>query len=105
MSTYGQGSTRNSRKARQQVLERDAYECQLKYPGCTWTATEAHHVVSIAEREIRRAEATDPDGYIAVCGSCHARVTAKQRVAGQQRMNAVRKARKRLPQAPHPGER
>jgi 5-methylcytosine-specific restriction endonuclease McrA len=104
MPSWGQGSTRNSRATRQEVLTRDHWECQLKYPGCVWAATEVHHVHSIAERQMRRADATDPDDAIAVCKPCHERVTAKQRQAGQMRVNAARKARKRLPHAPHPGE-
>lgn len=104
MSTYGQGSTRNSRRTRQEVLERDHYECQLRYTGCTWAATEVHHIHSIAERQIRRADATDPDDCIAVCAPCHAKTSEKQRLAGQQRVNAIRAARRKLPQKPHPGE-
>jgi 5-methylcytosine-specific restriction endonuclease McrA len=103
--TWGQGSTRNSRATRQTVLERDHFECSLKYDCCTWAATEVHHVHSITERQIRRADATNPDDCIAVCAPCHARVTERQRLAAQQQMNAIRAARRKLPQRPHPGER
>jgi 5-methylcytosine-specific restriction protein A len=102
MSSWGQGGTRNWRKARQQVLERDAYECQLRLPGCLWSATEVHHRGGLAG--LTRAEAVDPDDCIAVCAPCHARVTARQTVAAQRQMNTVRRQRKRLPTSPHPGD-
>ena len=43
MSSWGQGSTRNWRRTRQEVLERDNYECQLMLEGCLYAATEVHH--------------------------------------------------------------
>jgi 5-methylcytosine-specific restriction endonuclease McrA len=85
-------------------LRRDNRECQLRYDCCTWSATEVHHVHSIAERQIRRADATNPDDAVAVCAPCHKRVTERQRLAAQQRMNALRAARRKLPKKPHPGE-
>lgn len=101
---WGQGSTRNSRATRQEVLARDHGECQLRFDCCTHTATEVHHVHSIAERQIRRADATNPDDAVAACGPCHVKITDRQRVAAQQRMNAVRAGRRKLPRKPHPGE-
>lgn len=41
--TGARGSTRQWRKLRAQVLERDRYLCQLQLPGCTTTATTADH--------------------------------------------------------------
>lgn len=102
MSSWGQGTTWGWRKARQVVLERDAFECQLRYDCCTFSATEVHHTGGL--HGLSRAEAVDPETCVAVCSPCHAKVTARQSVAAQQRLNAVRAARKKLPQQPHPGE-
>ena len=102
MSSWGQGSTRNWRKGRQDVLERDHFECQLRFDGCLFAATEVHHRNGL--QGLTRAEAVDMDECIAVCSPCHRRITQRQAVAAQQRLNAVRAARKRLPKKPHPGE-
>lgn len=42
------GSTRRWRELRQQVLQRDGFQCQLQLPGCTGNATHADHVVPVA---------------------------------------------------------
>ena len=84
------------------MLERDAFECQLRYDCCTFSATEVHHIGGLGG--LTRAQAVDPATCQAVCGPCHQRVTAKQSVAAQQRLNAARAARKKLPVGPHPGE-
>lgn len=106
MSSWGQGGSRNWRRTRQQVLDRDRYECQLRYEGCTFTAMEVHHRVSVAASGLGRRDAGgDACDCIAVCQSCHRKITERQKRAGQQRANALRAQRKRLPQGPHPGER
>lgn len=103
--SWGQGGSRNWRKIRMEVLERDHFECQLCYPGCIWTATEVHHTAGIAASGLARSQAEDDAGAcIAVCQPCHQKTTARQSVAAQQQMNAVRAARRKLPQLPHPGE-
>ena len=103
MSSYGQGGTRLWRRIRQDVLNRDHHECQLRLPGCTFTATEAHHRVGIAGAGVRRSEATDADACIAVCRTCHDKVTAKQRAVGIAQAAALRRQRLR-PTQPHPGD-
>jgi 5-methylcytosine-specific restriction enzyme A len=102
VSSWGQGGTRNWRHVRQEVLERDHYECQLRLHGCIWTATEVHHRAGLMG--LSRAEAVDCDDCMAVCAPCHGAVTRRQAVAAQQRLNAVRAARRRLPVQRHPGE-
>lgn len=37
------------RQARAQTLERDGYECQLRLKGCTGKATQADHIIPVAE--------------------------------------------------------
>lgn len=86
---------RNTRRTRQHVLERDHYECQLRYRGCTWAATEVHHQHSITERELRRADTTHPDDCVAACRNCRTKMIERQRQAGQIRMNAARRARQK----------
>ena len=102
MSSWGQGGTRNWRRTRQEVLDRDLYECQLRFEGCLFTATEVHHRDGL--QGLARAEALDMVRCVATCKPCHDRITQRQSVVAQQRLNAVRQARKRLPQKPHPGE-
>lgn len=104
MTTWGQGGTRNWRRTRQEVLDRDSYECQLRFDGCTGSAIEVHHMHGVAASGLGRRDAGGhPDDCIAVCPPCHAKVTEKQRRAGQLRANKLRAQRKRLPQEPHPG--
>jgi 5-methylcytosine-specific restriction endonuclease McrA len=106
LSNWGQGGSRNWRKIRQEVLERDAFECQLKFQGCTWAATEVHHRAGIAASGLLRGKAEDEASMcISVCQSCHQRISAKQSRAAQAQLNANRAARRKLPQMPHPGER
>jgi hypothetical protein len=105
MSNWGQGGSRNWRKIRQQVLERDRYECQLQYDGCIWAATEVHHRAGIAASGLARGAFDDEvSACMAVCQPCHRRVSARQSRAAQQQLNATRAARRKLPQLPHPGE-
>lgn len=104
MSTWGQGSTRGSRKARATALERDHYTCQLRLPGCTIQASIADHITGITERGLTRAEATEPDDLQAVCPSCHQHKTTQQAGAGRTKSNTRRTARKKRPATPHPGD-
>jgi len=61
------GSTRKWRKIRAYVLARDGYRCQLRLPGCTITASEAHHTVA------REVAGDDPDKLVAACPGCNKR--------------------------------
>ena len=106
MSSWGQGGSRPWRKIRQEVLERDSYECQLRYDCCIFTATEVDHLAGIAASGMARNMAEDDaSACIAVCAPCHRKKTMRQSAAAQQQLNANRAARKKLPQTPHPGER
>jgi 5-methylcytosine-specific restriction protein A len=97
--TWGQGSPTGWRKARQQVLTRDQYQCQLHYPCCTGYATQVDHIANIAETHQSRSDANDPDGLQAVCGPCHQVKTSREAAAGRRR-NQVQWRR---PPENHPG--
>lgn len=88
----------NARATRQTVLERDHWECQLRYDGCSWAATEVHHVHTVADRQLRRADHTNPDDGVAACKPCRQRAMDRRRLAAQQQINAARAARRQLPQ-------
>lgn len=62
------GSTRAWRKIRHHVLTRDANRCQLRLPGCTVVATDAHHT------RPRSVVGDNPAHLVAACASCNARV-------------------------------
>ncbi len=102
-NTWGQGSTRGSRRARATALERDNYTCQLRLPGCTGQASIADHIINLAAHGVSRAEAIDPDELHAVCPHCHQHKTKHETAAGRTKSNAKRAARKKLPAKPHPG--
>jgi 5-methylcytosine-specific restriction endonuclease McrA len=104
MSTWGQGSTRASRKARTAVLNRDHHICRLQLACCTFTATEAHHVESITGQGVSRAQATEIEDMVAACSSCHQQVTEQQRKAAWRADQQRRHKRRHLPQTAHPGE-
>lgn len=55
-------------KVRLLVLSRDRYECQIRGPRCTHRATEADHIVAIAEGGQR----FDLDNLRAACKPCNA---------------------------------
>lgn len=101
-SSWGQGSTRASRKVAKAVLERDGYCCQLMLEGCQARATQAHHINGLQGR--RRMDALDPEEMIGVCCSCHDVVTERQRRAAFDAKQAYRNQRRHLPAKPHPGD-
>lgn len=103
VSSYGQGGSSQWRRVRQQVLDRDHHECQVRLAGCTFIATQVHHTQGIAGVGLCRADASDADLCVAICAPCHGRLTEKQRRVGLAQANALRRARLR-PTAPHPGE-
>ena len=76
------------RKIRQQVLERDDHQCQLRYPGCRGEATEVDHVADVA----MGGALYDPDNCRAVCAPCHRRRsnTMRQRLASRHRAGSGR---------------
>lgn len=59
------------RKARRAQLERDRYQCQLRYDGCTLRATEVDHIIG-ADRDPQHRQLRS------VCHACHLKVTARQ---------------------------
>ena len=102
MSSWGRRPTPHH--VRVHVLERDGWQCQLGYPGCTFVATEVDHIASTAAVGVSR-EQVDADGCQAVCASCHAVKTAAEKRAGIAASNARRAARRKLPKpSKHPGD-
>lgn len=69
--TTGQGSTRQWRKTRTEVLERDRHTCQLQWAGCTRHANIVDHITNIAAQGITRRDAVNPRDLHAVCAHCH----------------------------------
>lgn len=66
---------------RKQVLERDAHQCQLRYPGiCIGTAREVDHIIQPAAGGTEELE-----NLRAVCRPCHARRTGRQGALAKQR--------------------
>jgi 5-methylcytosine-specific restriction endonuclease McrA len=68
------------RRIRSQVLERDGYVCQLRYPGCLEKAGQVDHIV---QPEI--GGDNSPANLRAVCHRCHATRTGRQGALAQQR--------------------
>lgn len=58
------GSTRQWRRVRRAVLERDRYRCRLQLDGCTIRATHAHHLKG-------KGMGDNPDDCIAACQHCN----------------------------------
>ena len=88
------------------VFERDGWRCQLNYSGCTIVATEVDHRVNVASLGITRAQADRNENLLqAVCRHCHARKTEHERLTAWHAAQQRRHERRRLPVAPHPGER
>ena len=61
-------------RVRQQVLDRDNHQCQLRYDGCTGRAEQVDHIIPRAAG----GSLYDDRNCRAVCKSCH-----KQRPAIQ----------------------
>ena len=94
-TTTGQGSTRATSAARTHCLNHARHRCQIQHPGCTGTATEAHHPDGLADTGRRRQDALDTHRLIATCTHCHRIETREQSRRGLNRW-------KRKPE-PHPG--
>lgn len=54
-------------RIRKQVLERDQYLCQIRYPGCTRRATQVDHIYPVAEH----GPTFDPALLRAACRHCN----------------------------------
>lgn len=93
-ATTGQGSTTATRAARARCLAAAAHRCHIRHPGCTTTATEAHHPDSLADTARTRAQAIDADRLVATCRHCHTIETQRQATRARNRW-------KRQPE-PHP---
>jgi 5-methylcytosine-specific restriction protein A len=82
-SSWGRGSTRQSRRERMTVLSRDL-SCYLKYQGCTGASEEADHVVPLW-----RGGSPGIENQRGACARCHGiksrREAAEARAAGSSR--------------------
>lgn len=66
--TWANGSTRQWRKVRAFVLDRDDHTCRLRYPDiCLGRATDAHHTAP------RETVGDDPAHLVAACAPCNNR--------------------------------
>lgn len=65
--TWAGGSTREWRRVRAYVLDRDGHRCQLQLEGCTTVATDAHHT------RPRELVGDDPNHVVGACESCNNR--------------------------------
>ena len=64
---WQRGSTRAWRQVRAAVLLRDGHRCQIRLPGCTTIASQAHHLHG-------KAAGDDPAGLVAACKPCNLQV-------------------------------
>ena len=55
------------RRIRAEVLERDDYTCQIRYPGCRITANQVDHIYPVAEH----GHTFDPALLRAACRHCN----------------------------------
>ena len=83
--TTGQGSTRAARTARAKCLADAHHRCQLRHPGCTGDADEAHHQRGIADTGRTRTKAVDAGELVAACPHCHRVETREQARRGRNR--------------------
>lgn len=89
--TWGEGSTRQSRKTRAFVLARADYRCEIQGPECIGEATEDDHIIPRSQG----GDEHDPSNRQAACKPCHAEKTKAERLAG--------KAKRWRPKPTHPG--
>ena len=64
--------TEHPRRLRQQVLDRDQRECQLRLYGCTHNANDIYLTNPDPDRDV------DAAMYVAVCPPCHATMTTRR---------------------------
>ncbi|WP_373887233.1 HNH endonuclease [Actinomyces bowdenii] len=97
MLAWENGRSRTSsaeyRRWRETVLRRDRFACQLGLPGCTRRATEADHIVPVAEG----GTLLDTCNGQATCASCHKTKTQAESLRGRRRRSRLR------PPPRHPG--
>ncbi|WP_329405416.1 HNH endonuclease [Nocardia vinacea] len=98
--TWGTGGTREVsaefRRNRPRALERDKYQCQLRYDVCTTRAVEVDHI-----RNHAREGGDELANLQSVCAACHQVKTAEEaRIA---RAQIKRDARHPDSLRPHPG--
>jgi 5-methylcytosine-specific restriction enzyme A len=98
---------------RRRVLARDSHQCQLRYAGCSGTATEVDHIKNVASYRIDgRAGANHPanamTNLVSACSYCHKQKTEQERIAAlrasAQTRAAQRRKRLHLPEHKHPGD-
>jgi 5-methylcytosine-specific restriction protein A len=78
---------------RKRVLERDGYQCQLRYADiCVGRASQVDHIV-----QPEAGGTNDLANLRAVCRRCHARRTGQQGALAKQRAIAKRHAQQRKP--------
>ena len=84
-------------RIRRQVLDRDAWQCQIREAGCTGVAEEVDHIDGHDDHSRANLQA--------VCRSCHARKTGREAAAarGPATPPAPLPPRRR-PAEPHPGD-
>lgn len=80
-------STSAWKRLRLQVLQRDGYQCQLRYTDvCTGHATQVDHIVNTASGGAE----LDPTNCAAACQPCNARKAANESAAARARRRAQR---------------
>ncbi len=90
-------------KVARHILRRDK-TCQLDYPGCQTTPTQADHITPWAEATLlgwTPQQINDPTNGQAACGPCHAIKSQAEAQRGAARARAARP--KQRPAKPHPG--
>lgn len=88
--TWGRGSTRQSRREREQVLT-GWPTCYLRYPGCTGTSTEDDHVIPKW-----RGGSDDLTNRRGACHHCHGIKSRREAAEAKQSRHQRRTE-------PHPG--
>lgn len=78
LSTWGRGSTRQSRREREQALAA-CPTCYLDYEGCTIIATEDDHIIPLSQ-----GGSNDIANHAGACTHCHA-IKSKHEAATSHR--------------------
>lgn len=78
---------RNWPRIRRQTLKRDAWQCQLREPGCTGVAEEVDHIDGHDDHQLANLQSA--------CSTCHARKTGREARATQPN--------RQRPASSHPG--
>ena len=67
-STWSRIDRRTRDRFRKMIFERDAYECQIRGPGCTGKAEQLDHIVP---RRVDPSRILDPSNARAACSICN----------------------------------